>query len=80
MRSDPKLYPKMSVLKVGFYRELLSFGFNVRTSTRSHGTPLPSIPTPLSFAGPACVCDATRCRYRSGLATPTRFSSATLGP
>ena len=29
VRSDPKLYPKMSVLKVGFYRELLSFGYNV---------------------------------------------------
>ena len=29
VRSDPALYPKMSVLKVGFYRELLSFGFNV---------------------------------------------------
>ncbi len=29
VRADPKLYPKMSVLKVGFYRELLSFGFNV---------------------------------------------------
>ena len=29
MRSDPALYPKMSVLKVGFYRELLSFGYNV---------------------------------------------------
>ena len=29
VRSDPRLYPKMSVLKVGFYRELLSFGFNV---------------------------------------------------
>ena len=29
VRSDPKLYPKMSVLKVGFYNELLSFGYNV---------------------------------------------------
>ena len=29
VRSDPALYPKMSVLKVGFYRELLSFGFTV---------------------------------------------------
>ena len=29
VREDPTLYPKMSVLKVGFYRELLSFGFNV---------------------------------------------------
>ena len=29
VRSDPALYPKMSVLKVGFYRELLSFGYNV---------------------------------------------------
>ena len=29
VRSDPAIYPKMSVLKVGFYRELLSFGFNV---------------------------------------------------
>jgi len=29
VRSDPRLYPKMSVLKVGFYGELLSFGYNV---------------------------------------------------
>jgi hypothetical protein len=29
VRSDPAIYPKMSVLKVGFYRELLSFGYNV---------------------------------------------------
>ena len=29
LRSRPSLYPKMSVLKVGFYRELLSYGFNV---------------------------------------------------
>ena len=29
VRNDPAIYPKMSVLKVGFYRELLSFGFNV---------------------------------------------------
>jgi hypothetical protein len=29
VRSDPALYPKMSVLKVGFYGELLSFGYNV---------------------------------------------------
>jgi hypothetical protein len=29
LRSRPSLYPKMSVLKVGFYRELLSFGYNV---------------------------------------------------
>ncbi len=29
VRSDPRLYPSMSVLKVGFYRELLTFGFNV---------------------------------------------------
>ena len=29
VRADPKLYPKMSVLKVGFYGELLSFGWNV---------------------------------------------------
>ena len=26
VRNDPAIYPKMSVLKVGFYRELLSFG------------------------------------------------------
>ena len=29
LRSRPSLYPKMSVLKVGFYRELLTFGYNV---------------------------------------------------
>ena len=29
LRSRPSLYPKMSVLKVGFYRELLKFGYNV---------------------------------------------------
>jgi len=29
VRNDPRLYPKMSVLKVGFYKELLSYGFNV---------------------------------------------------
>ena len=29
VREDATLYPKMSVLKVGFYHELLSFGFNV---------------------------------------------------
>ena len=29
LRSRPSLYPKMSVLKVGFYRELLSYGYNV---------------------------------------------------
>ena len=29
LRSRPKLYPKMSVLKVGFYNELLRYGFNV---------------------------------------------------
>jgi len=29
MRKCPAIYPLMSVLKVGFYRELLSFGYNV---------------------------------------------------
>ena len=29
LRSRPSLYPKMSVLKVGYYRELLSYGYNV---------------------------------------------------
>ena len=29
VRECPQIYPKMSVLKVGFYRELLSFGFAV---------------------------------------------------
>ncbi len=29
LRSRPKLYPKMSVLKVGFYGQLLSWGYNV---------------------------------------------------
>ena len=29
VREDATLYPKTSVLKVGFYHELLSFGFNV---------------------------------------------------
>ena len=29
VRSCPQQYPKMSILKVGFYRELLTLGFNV---------------------------------------------------
>ena len=39
VRSDPALYPKMSVLKVGFYRELLSFGFNVWACDAGRGPP-----------------------------------------
>ena len=42
LRSRPSLYPKMSVLKVGFYRELLSYGAEREpptppcTETRQH--------------------------------------------
>ena len=62
LRSRPSLYPKMSVLKVGFYRELLSFGFNVWACDADAiflADPRPLLRSP-SFAG-AHLAAATDC-------------------